>query len=126
MPESTANQIAIAEERLRLAMLGSDVDALDELISPNLIFTTHLGSVITKEDDLAIHRSGTLKFQAIELSEQRGVALGHAAYVSVRARLTGVFGGSSFQDDIRFSRVWQLSNNNVWQVVAGQATVVKP
>lgn len=126
MPENATSQIKTAEEQLRLAMLASDVEALDALISPSLIFTTHFGSVISKQDDLAIHRSGTLKFQAIEPSEQKILVLGFVAYVSVRVHLSGVFGGSSFQDDIRFSRIWQLSENNTWQVVAGQATVVQP
>lgn len=125
MLENVTRQIEAAEERLRLAMLASDVESLDSLIAPDLVFTTHFGSVVSKEEDLKIHRSGALKFQSIELSEQKILSLGHVSYVCVRARLSGVFGGSPFQDDIRFSRVWQLSPNNVWQIIAGQATVVR-
>ncbi len=125
MLESVESQIEAAEEQLRLAMLASDVESLDALISPRLVFTTHFGSVISKQDDLEIHRSGALKFQTIEPSERKVLALGRVAYVSVRARLSGTFGGSPFCDDIRFSRVWQLSENNDWKVVAGQATVVQ-
>jgi hypothetical protein len=125
VPENVASQIKAAEEQLRLAMLASDVESLDALISPSLIFTTHFGSVISKRDDLEMHRSETLKFQTIELSEQKILTLGHVAYVSVHVRWSGVFGGSPFQDDVRFSRVWQLSPNNAWQVIAGQSTVVR-
>ncbi len=106
-------------------MLASDVESLDALISPDLLFTTHFGSVISKQDDLEIHRSGALKFQTIELSERRTLTLADVAYVSVRARVSGIFGGSPFQDDIRFSRVWRRSPNHAWQVVVGQATVVQ-
>lgn len=126
MLESIERQIEAAEEELRLAMLASDVESLDALISPSLIFTTHFGSIISKQDDLEIHRSGALKFQAIEPSERKVLILNGLAYVSVRVRLSGAFSGSPFQDDVRFSRVWQLSQNNAWQVVAGQATVVQP
>ncbi len=49
------------EERLRQAMLDSDVAELDTLIAPELIFTNHLGQLIGKQEDLAIHRSGALK-----------------------------------------------------------------
>ena len=125
MTKNVASQIEAAEEQLRLAMLASDVESLDALISPNLIFTTHFGSVVSKQEDLEIHRSGALKLQTIEPSEQKMLTFGHVAYVSVRVRLSGTFNGSPFEDDIRFSRVWQLSPNNAWQVVAGQATVVR-
>ena len=56
-------QIMEAEERLRQAMLHSDVDTLDELIAPELYFTDHFGRVVRKEDDLAIHRSGVLQLK---------------------------------------------------------------
>ncbi|WP_263771267.1 nuclear transport factor 2 family protein [Propionivibrio soli] len=125
MLEGVESQIEAAEEQLRLAMLASDVESLDALISPSLIFTTHFGLVISKQDDLEIHRSGVLKFEKIEPSERKVLVLDRVAYVSVRAHLSGVFDGSPFHDDIRFSRVWQLSRNNAWQIVAGQATVVQ-
>lgn len=125
MPDNVATQIDTAEQQLRHAMLASDVELLDALISPRLVFTTHFGAVVSKQDDLEVHRSGVLKFHAIELSEQRMLTLADVAYVCVRARVSGTFSGSPFQDDIRFSRVWQRSPNNAWQVVAGQATVVQ-
>ncbi len=126
MLESIENQIEAAEEQLRLAMLASDVELLDALISPSLIFTTHVGTVISKQDDMEVHRSGVLKFQTIEPSERKMLIFDGLAYVSVRVRLSGSFGGSPFHDDVRFSRVWQLSRNNAWQVVAGQVTRVQP
>ena len=125
MPDDVATQIDTAEEQLRHAMLASDVELLDAHISSRLVFTTHFGAVVSKQDDLEVHRSGALKFHAIELSEQTILTLADVAYVCVRARVSGTFSGSPFQDDIRFSRVWQRSVNNAWHVVAGQATVVQ-
>jgi hypothetical protein len=43
MPSSLEEQIVQVEDRLRTAMLRSDVAALDELLAPDLIFTNHLG-----------------------------------------------------------------------------------
>lgn len=61
MNHSIKTQILEAEERLRLAILSSDVNTLDELLAPELIFTNHLGQVLGKQDDLDAHQSGTLR-----------------------------------------------------------------
>lgn len=125
MAETIAPDIEKAEHQLRHAMLTSDLRLLDALIAPHLVFTTHFGTLLSKQDDLEMHRSGALKFSAIEWSEQKVLHLVDVAFVSVRARLGGTFKGSPFQDDIRFSRVWQRASDDTWQVVAGQATVVQ-
>jgi hypothetical protein len=65
------HQISVVEERLRLAMLASDFDTLDELISPDLIFTNHCGQVLGKQDDLESHRNGLLRMHKLEPSEMR-------------------------------------------------------
>ena len=38
MSEAIKEQILAAEEQLRVAMLGSDVSVLDELLAPELVF----------------------------------------------------------------------------------------
>jgi len=50
MDQTVETQIIDAEERLRLAMLASDVGTLDELLAPELIFTSHLGEVLRKQE----------------------------------------------------------------------------
>ena len=125
MTENFVNQIEAVEDKLRHAMLTSDVGLLNALISSDLIFTTHHGAVMSKHDDLAVHRSGLLKFHKIELSEQRILPMTSAAFVSVRAKVSGIFADSPFEDEIVFSRVWQLTPDNIWQVIAGQATIVQ-
>ena len=63
------NKIIELEERLRLAMLNSDVATLDELISPNLLFTNHLGVLVSKEDDLSAHANKAFVFKTLDLSD---------------------------------------------------------
>ena len=124
MQADIENQIAVAEERLRLAMLASDVNALDELISSDLIFTNHLGQVLGKQDDLALHRSGVLKFHRLEPSENQMKTSGKITVVSVRIKLSGVYGGSPFTGDLRYTRVWCLSQGDTFQVIAGHSSAV--
>ncbi len=124
MSDPIESQIIEAEERLRLAMLASDLASLDTLLSPELIFTTHYGTQLAKSDDLQIHRSGLLRLQSMQPSEQNIIPLGHIAYVSVRMHISGLFGDRPLDEEVRFSRVWQLSDRYGWQVIAGQATKI--
>lgn len=124
MDNTVEMQIVEAEERLRVAMLGSDVGELDALLAPELIFTNHLGGVIGKEDDLAAHRSATVEVHELTPSERHIRVYGDVASVSVRVHLSGCHAGVPSQGDFRFTRVWALSPDRVWRVVAGHSGLV--
>jgi len=118
-------RIIDAEERLRLAMLGSDVAALDELLAPELVFTSHLGQVLGKQDDLDFHRSGLFKLSELTASEQRiQIHGGGVAVVCVLMHLSGSYAGASFDSRIRYTRVWSILQNQPWRIVAGHASAV--
>jgi ketosteroid isomerase-like protein len=112
------------EERLRQAMLNSDVNTLDELIAPELLFTSHLGKLWTKEQDLSAHRSGMIKIEKITPSERHIQVVGDIAIVSVRIYISGTYEGHRSEGDLRFTRVWAMSTSGKWQVVAGHASGV--
>jgi len=61
MNRTVETQIAEVEERFRTAMLSSDVNVLNELLAPELIFTNHLGQLLGKEDDLAAFDQACLR-----------------------------------------------------------------
>ncbi len=118
-------QIVKSEESLRLAMLQSDVNALNELLAPELIFTNHLGQMLTKKDDLAAHQSGTLKIDVWELSEEQIRLIGdNVAIVSVRVHLSGRYAGARSEADFRFTRIWAPSSAGAWRVVAAHSSIV--
>nr|WP_236117153.1 nuclear transport factor 2 family protein [Hassalia byssoidea] len=60
------------------------------LISADLIFTSHLGQVVSKQDDLAFHRAYVFKLQTIKPSERKIKFIEGLAIVSVRVQLTGI------------------------------------
>jgi hypothetical protein len=117
-------QILDVEDRLRAAMLSSDVFALDALLAPDLIFTNHLGQLLGKEDDLAAHRSGVLKVNELRPSEQHVRFSAGVAIVSVRMQLLGTYNGKPANGDFRFTRVWAFSREKTWHVVAAHAGLV--
>lgn len=120
------NQISLVEERLRLAMLASDCPVLDELISPDLIFTNHLGQVYGKQDDLHMHRDGLLKLHTLEPSDFRVKAKGDLAVVSTRMAVGGTFDNTAFQEDLRYTRVWHLSERGGWEILTGHSSRIQP
>jgi ketosteroid isomerase-like protein len=105
-------------------MLSSDHRTLDELISSELVFTNHLGQVFGKEEDLALHRAGTLKLRRLEPSELKVQADTQLAIVSVRMAVSGSYDGSSFTEDLRYTRVWRSSANGNWTIVAGHSSPI--
>lgn len=124
MQTTVEQQIAIAEESLRKAMLGSDVDALDNLVSSSLIFTNHFGQVIGKREDLDAHRSGMLRLTRMDPSELKIVARDQHAVVSVRMFVEGTFSGSPFSTIFRYTRIWSLFESYGWKVIAGHMSTV--
>ncbi len=117
-------EIQACEERLKMAMLHADVSALDELISSDLLFTNHLGQLMNKEDDLAMHQSGVLVISRILLSEQKIKLYDAIAIVSVQARITASFNGEHSENNFRFTRVWSKQFNETWQIVNGHSSVI--
>jgi ketosteroid isomerase-like protein len=121
---TTEAEIFAAEERLRQAMLHSDLTALDALISPDLIFTSHLGQLVGKQDDLDFHRSGLFKLDELTPSEQRIQITDGVAIVSVLMHLSGRYAGTPFSENIRYTRVWSISGAKPLQVIAGHASTL--
>lgn len=105
-------------------MLRSDATALGKLLAPDLIFTNHLGHLMTKQDDLEAHQSGLVKIEKVVLSDKRLKVLGNVVVVSVQAHIAGTFNGEFSESDIRFTRVWSKTSNENWQVVAGHSSMV--
>ncbi len=123
MNNSNLDVVIELEERLLRAMGTSDVLVPDELMADDLLFTNHLGLVVTKQEDLAVHRSGLLKLDLLDASDRSLRQLGHVAIVAVRVRLAGRHADNHFEGTFRYTRVWALQGDR-WRIVAAHASVV--
>ena len=119
------NKIVALEDQIKVAMLASDVSVLNQLLSDELIFTSHLGQVMSKQDDLEAHITGFVKIKSINQSEQRILLYEGFAVVSVLSRINGIFGGEQSEAALRFTRVWRKIVNDEWQVVAAHSSLVQ-
>ncbi len=124
MNNKLQTQVIEVEERLRQAMLRSDIGVLDELIAPELIFTNHLGQLVSKQDDLAFHRSGTLKLKELNPSERHIQLNSGFAVVSVLMHLLGTYESSPIDFSIRYTRVWLIFPDGTMQIIAGHASAI--
>ncbi len=123
MNDANLDAIVELEERLVRAMRTSDVPVLDELLADDLLFTNHQGMVVTKQEDLEVHRSGLLKLDSLDASDRSVRLLGNVAVVAVRVQLAGRYGNDSFEGTFRYTRVWALLGAR-WRIVAAHASVV--
>ncbi|MCM3789017.1 nuclear transport factor 2 family protein [Domibacillus indicus] len=112
------------EERLRQAMLTSNVKALDELIDHDLIFVNHFGQVLTKEADLEAHRSEVVNFTDITVMEQRVKLLDLSAITVTRVSLEGNAGADSIEEEMCYMRVWRPIDGKL-KIISGHCSSVK-
>lgn len=118
------NEIIKKEEELRLAMLASDVEKLDELIDDSLVFVLPDGNLATKQMDLAAHSSKIQKISELNQSEQIINVYGNSAVVNVKADLVGTYGEVPITGAYRYARVWTKLDNKL-KIVAGSITMIK-
>lgn len=109
------------EESLRQAMLMSDVEALDRLIADDLLFVTHSGQVINKDDDLNAHRKKLFTLSRLDFHKQEVRQLSDTVITITVAELEGI-AQVPFTDTIIYTRVWRKNEHSIWQVCVGQAT----
>lgn len=113
-----------AERRLRRAMLAGDVEVLENLLDERLIFTDPNGNRLSKDEDIAAHRSGLLDITAIDFAgDPIAHEYGDMATVCVMADLAGSYGGTEFFGTFAYSRVW-LRTSGEWKVILGHCSVI--
>jgi ketosteroid isomerase-like protein len=119
--------IVVLEARLRLAQLGVDLTALDDLISDDLLFTGPDGQLGSKAQDLEAYRSGAVKFiehVPEELRIRRVSA--DVSIAALRAQLTVDVAGRRSRGTYRYTRIWAREDDRAWRVVGGHVSGVNP
>lgn len=112
-----------AEAILRAAMLASDTDTLDGLLSDALVFVGPNREICTKADDIALHRSGRLRLRVL-LTQPLVVAVeGVVALTVTEANLAGSLDGVEFEGLFRYTRTWVFEEAR-WQVLTAVCTGV--
>ena len=113
------------EARLRDAQLNADVAALDALLAETLLFAGPDGTLGTKQQDLAAHGSGAVRFREHVPEELRVRRVGSGvAIAALRARLGVTVGWTLVRGAYRYTRVWAREGDGPWRVVCGHVSAI--
>jgi ketosteroid isomerase-like protein len=116
-------EILACEGELRRAQLASDVAALDRLLDDALVFASFDGTLASKSDDLALHRSGRLRITRMEAIDRHFLHLGVTSMVTVKMDAAAIVDGVPVDGKLRYTRVWHKRPDG-WRVVAGHMSSV--
>lgn len=111
------------EETLRLSILNNDVNTLESLLNPRLLFITPDGNVITKDIDLDAHKAKTMIADSIDLKIEKIELHNDTAVVLVTYKTSGSMLGKPINGILRYIRIWNKSGNN-WQIIGGSCTFI--
>lgn len=109
-----------AEIELLTAIKNADISVLEKILHDDLLFNLPSGNTITKEFDLTSYRSGKMKVDALEASDQIINLIGDTAVVAVTVSLRGVFDTNSINGAFRYIRVWKQFEEGL-KVIAGSS-----
>jgi ketosteroid isomerase-like protein len=105
------------EDARYAAMLAADGDALDHLLSDDLVYMHSNGQADDKRRYIDKVRARTLEYLSIEISDQKIMVRGAAALSFGRIRASIQSSGAERQLDARFQTVWLWSEAG-WRMVA--------
>lgn len=117
------NSIEELENQLLDAMLNANVETLNRLIHPDLLFNSAMGQTITKEMDLESYRSGLMIVNSITASHQQINIIEDTAVVAVTIDINAKYGVQDISGKVRFLRVWKKIESR-YQIIAGSSIML--
>lgn len=113
-----------AEIELLTAIKKADVSVLEKILHADLLFNLPDGNTIAKEFDLNSYRSGKMKIDSLEASDQIINIIGDTAVVAVTISLKGAFDNNPIIGVFRYIRVWKQFDDNL-KVIAGSCVALQ-
>lgn len=112
-----------AEQHLLEAIRTSDIPYLERTLHSDLLFIAPGGMIITRESDLASHRSGTMVVEKIISVIEEIRIIDDLAVVVVVYDTRGKMMDTPIEGKFRYIRFWKQSGNQL-QVIGGSCTPI--
>jgi ketosteroid isomerase-like protein len=115
------DDVIAAEKAWAEAVTSRDFDALDKLLSPELIYAHSTGVVETKDEYLAKLKSGDQRYDVIDHEKTIVKVHGDAAAAHSIVVMKGATRGEPFNNRLIMMHLW-VRHGGSWQLAAHQTT----
>jgi hypothetical protein len=119
--EDVRREILDLEGLREAAQLRGDWQAIQRLNAPDFIDIGGAGVIRTGPQNADAMRSGTLRFERVEHSDQEVRVYRGVAIVTGVSHRTGSYAGTPFDQRIRYTRVY-VREHGIWRAALAQTT----
>ena len=121
--EHTEQEVVRLADAWVHAELRGDTTFLERILADDYIGIGPLGFMLTKQEWLARHQSGDLKYEAFNLDEVKVRVYNNAAILTGRQAQNGAYRGNSFQAQFRTTLVF-VRQQGQWQLASLQLSTI--
>jgi len=122
--DNVKTQILDLEHQRQQAQLRGDWQTIERLNAPDFTEIAGTGLIRTGAQNAEAMRSGVLKFDKVDYSDQQVKLYGNVAIVTGIGHRSGSFGGSAFEQRFRYTRIYARQDAG-WRVVFAQTTRIE-
>ncbi len=118
-------KIRSLQEESRKAALKGDASFLEKYLADDYVGIYGSGAIVTKDQAIQGLKSGTIKYESIDVRDTKIRTYGNTAIVTSLASVKLTWDGKPISGDFRTTFVWVKQKGN-WKRVAFQSTQVTP
>ena len=122
--ENLKTQIMDLEQQRQQAQLRGDWQAIQRLNAPEFSEIAGTGLIRTGVQNAEDMRSGRLKFDKVDYTDQQVRLYGDVAIVTGIGHRSGAFSGQPFERRFRYTRIYARQDAG-WRVVFAQTTLLE-
>jgi len=120
---SVQQQIKMLNDQMIEASLKGNTSVLEKYYADDCLIIHGDGKVSTKAQEMEDFKSGAVKYDSLDVREQKILTYRDTGVANVLVSTKGTFHGKPLSSDVRGTRVWVKQNGN-WKIVVFQTTRV--
>jgi ketosteroid isomerase-like protein len=111
-------------QQQREAAIRGDASFEEKYLLPDYVGISPAGAITTREQSAARLKSGDVKLEKIDVSDERVRVYGNTAIIAGLVQVKGSFKGQAFEQTSSYTRVW-IKQKGEWKLASFQETPIK-